>query len=257
MKLNKLMQLLRDNAAARAEGELAIRLEDEGADEPHIYVYDVIDSWWGANAKDLITALAAVGNRATHVHVNSPGGDVFEARAMAAAIVAHPGQVHMHIDGLAASAATYFALSGNTCSITTGGMMMVHECWTLAYGNKRELRKTADLLDQIDDTIIDDYARRTGKPVDEVRGWVEAETWFKAERALELGFVDSVEPNTKREADASKAQAASAARWNLSAYANAPKFDVPPPAPDPAQVTALAAQQVQANRNRMRLLAHI
>lgn len=251
MKINKLLQLLRDNAGPRAEAEQSIRVEadDEAA---HIYVYDVIDAWWGASATGLLQAFAAIGKRDAHLHINSPGGDVFEARAMAAIVVAHPGNVAVHIDGLAASAATYLALSGNSCSITQGGMLMVHESWTLAYGNKGELRKTSDLLAQIDDTIIADYARRTGKPADEVRGWVEAETWFAAEKALELGFVDAVDPNTKRAADAS-AQA-SAARWNLSAYANAPKIEQPPPGPD---LSALVTQQLQANRNRLRLLATI
>lgn len=251
MKMNKLLQLLRDNGMPRDEAQPSIRVETAD-DAPHIYVYDIIDAWWGASATGLLTAFAAAGKGDLHLHINSPGGDVFEARAMAAIVVAHPGNVAVHIDGLAASAATYLALSGNTVSMTQGGMLMVHESWTLAYGNKRELRKTADLLDQVDDSIIADYTRRTGKSAEEVRAWVEAETWFIADKALELGFIDSVDPNTKRDASAQ------ASRWNLSAYANAPKFTKtePPPAPGP-DLAAAAAQQLQANRNRLRLFTAI
>lgn len=256
MKMNKLLQLLRDNAAARAEGEPAIRVETT-ADASHVYVYDVIDAWWGASATGLLTAFASVGKGDVHLHINSPGGDVFEARAMAAIVVAHPGNVAVHIDGLAASAATYLALSGNTVSMTQGGMLMVHESWTLAYGNKGELRKTANLLDQIDDTIIADYTRRTGKTAAEVRAWVEAETWFQAEQALELGFIDAIDANTKRDASAKAQAQAQAARWNLSAYANAPKINVPEPTPPAPDLAALAAGQLQANRNRMRLFTPI
>jgi ATP-dependent Clp protease protease subunit len=79
-------------------------------------VYDVIDSYWGASAKALVEALDAVGDKTVHLHVNSPGGDVFEARAMVSAVRARQqqgGKVISYIDGLAASAATYLALAGD------------------------------------------------------------------------------------------------------------------------------------------------
>jgi len=261
MKMNKLLQLLRDNGAPRAEGEQSIRVETVD-NASHVYIYDVIDGFWGASATGLLTAFAAAGKGDLHLHINSPGGDVFEARAMAAIVVAHPGNVAVHIDGLAASAATYLALSGNSVSMTQGGMLMVHESWSLAYGNKRELTKTASLLSQIDDTIIADYVARTGKSADEVRGWIEAETWFQADQALELGFIDAIDTNTKRSAASAQA---SAARWNLNAYANAPKPAPKPAPPPPPEITpqpgpdlaALTAQQLQNNRNRMRLFTPI
>jgi ATP-dependent Clp protease, protease subunit len=247
MKLNKLMQLLRDNAQARAEGEPSIRADstDTGA---HIYVYDVIDAWWGASAAALIEALAGVGDRLVHLHINSPGGDVFEARAMASAIVAHPGQVITHIDGLAASAATYLALAGNEVRMTEGGLFMVHNSWTLAYGNKAELRSTADLLDKIDSTILADYAKRTGAGADQVRAWMDAETWFTPQEALDAKFIDAIDTNTKRDAGAKDS---AAARWNLSAYANAPQL--PKPAADEPPLEQLL-QAHQHRRNRVTAL---
>lgn len=251
MKINKLLQLLRDNAQARAEGgEPAIRVEASDS-EAHIYVYDVIDAWWGASAAALIAALADAGDRQVHLHINSPGGDVFEARAMASAIVAHPGNVISHIDGLAASAATYLALAANEVRMTEGGLFMVHNSWTIAYGNKAELRSTADLLDKIDGTILADYARRTGASAEQVKAWMDAETWFTPQEALDAKFIDAIDANTKREA---KAQA-SAARWNLSAYANAPQLA--PPADDAAELAARADAQLQHNRNRLKALLHI
>lgn len=247
MKLNKLMQLLRDNAQVRTEGEPSIRAEASD-DALHVYVYDVIDAWWGASAASLIEALAGAGDRQVHLHINSPGGDVFEARAMASAIVAHPGNVISHIDGLAASAATYLALAADEVRITDGGLFMVHNSWTLAYGDKAELRSTADLLDKIDGTILADYARRTGAAADQVKAWMDAETWFTAQEALDAKFVDAIDPNTKRDAGAQD----SAARWNLSAYANAPRIEEPQP-----DLQALVAAQLAHNRNRLRALHRI
>lgn len=248
MKPNKLLALLRDNA--RADAQPAVRLETTSDAEAHVYVYDVIDAWWGASASALVEALQQAGDRAVHLHINSPGGDVFEARAMAAAIVAYPGSVTAHIDGLAASAATYLALSANSVRMTDGGLFMVHNSWTLAYGNRSELRATADLLEKIDGTIAADYARRTGATLDQVRDWMDAESWFTAAEALDAKFIDAIDPNTKNAAAAQ----ADPARWNLSAYANAPKLAREPD--EAAQLAARVTAQLQRNRNRLDLFAH-
>lgn len=250
----KLLQLLRDNASADAGAKASIRSEILNDTEARVYIYDVIDSWWGANAPDLIKSLGEAGSRDIHLHINSPGGDVFEARAMAAAVVAHPGKVTVHIDGLAASAATYLALSGNVTNITEGGMFMVHNSWTMTWGNKAELRDTAALLEKIDGLIAADYSRKTGKSTEEVAAWMDAETWFTAQEAKDAGFVDAIEANTKRTDSAADA---SAARWNLSAYANAPKPPAAPPAEDLAAITAHAERLSRLNRSRASLVPKV
>ncbi len=245
---HKLLQLLDNNARAdRTAPSIRADASDEVA---KVYVYDVIDAYWGASAKGLVEALAGLAGRDVHLHINSPGGDVFEARAMVAAIRAHTGKVDTFIDGLAASAATYLALAGATVSITDGGMFMVHNSWTLAWGNKAELRSTADLLEKIDGTIAADYMRKTSKAQDVVAGWMDAETWFTAAEALAAGFVDQIITVPAPATDAT------AARWNLSAYANAPKLQPPAPAhvPDTAALTAAAARAARLNRSRLALL---
>lgn len=259
MKPNKLLALLRDNAGQRNQAGPAIRAEavDDGL---HLYVYDVIDAWWGVSAAALVEVLAGAGDRTVHVHVNSPGGDVFEGRAMASALTAHPGQVIAHIDGLCASAATYVALAASEVRMTEGGLLMVHNSWTMTYGDKAELVKTAALLDKIDGTIAADYTRRTGASAEQVRAWMDAETWFTAQEALDAKFIDAIDANTKREGAAADDSAlALAAAWNLSAYANAPKLERP--APDAAQLAAgeaaAAIAQAQRNRNRLRLVTQI
>jgi len=252
MKANKLLALLRDNA--RNEALPAVRSEISSDTEAHVYVYDVIDAWWGASAQALIEALAAAGDRTVHLHINSPGGDVTEARAMTAAIVAHTGKVISHIDGLAASAATYLALAANEVRMTEGALFMVHNSWTLAMGDKTDLRSTAELLDKIDGQIAADYARRTGAPLDQVVAWMNDETWFTPEEALAAKFIDAVDPNSKRDG---VQDAADPARWNLSAYAKAPKLERKSPEPDAAAIAAEAAAQALRNRNRLRLVTQV
>ena len=232
--MNKLLQLIQNNA--RADKAPAIR-----AEAGKVYVYDVIDRDWGASAKALIEALATMAGQPVALHINSPGGDVFEARAMVAAIRGHGAPVTTYIDGLAASAATYLALAGDTVHIIDGGLFMVHNSWTLAWGNKHEMRSTADLLDKIDGTIANDYARKTGAKADQIAAWMDAETWFTAEEAKAAGFVDEVTGS----ADDSKA-----ARWNLSAYANAPK-PKEPAEPGQSELDAQADRQQRLNRSRL------
>jgi ATP-dependent Clp protease protease subunit len=240
---HKLLQLLDDNT--RADRAAPSIRADASGDVGHVYVYDVIDSYWGASAKGLVEALAGMGGKDVHMHINSPGGDVFEARAMVSAVRAYAGKVTAYVDGLAASAATYLALAAEQTHIAEGGMFMVHNSWTLAYGNKSELRSTADLLDKIDGTIAADYARKTGATAEQIVAWMDAETWFTADEAKAAGFVDSV-------IGAAAEPASAAARWNLSAYANAPKLA--PAGPSPAELAAQAERAHRLNRSRLALL---
>jgi ATP-dependent Clp protease, protease subunit len=249
---NRLMQLLRENVQQHAEGDPVIRVDASGSGAAEVYVYDVIDPWWGASAEGLSAALSGLAGRDVNLHINSPGGDVFEGRAMAAALVAYPGKVVSCIDGLCASAATYLANAANEVQMTQGSMLMVHNSWTIAYGNKAELAATVGLLEKIDSQIAADYARRTGAALAQVVAWMDAETWFTEEEALAAKFIDRITPNSKREAGAQ----ASAKRWNLSAYANAPQREEPLQ-PSRQEIDALVSQQLQRNRNRLRVLTPI
>lgn len=242
MQPNKLLQLLRDNA--RAEAPQPLRIE-ASAGSTDIYVNDVIDANWGVGAAALITALASADGKDVVMHINSPGGDVFEARAMAAAIVAHPGKVTAQIDGCCASAATYLALACNEVRMTDGALFMVHNSWTMAMGDKNDLIETADLLDKIDGAITNDYVNKTGASAETVKGWMDATTWFTAAEALDAKLIDAIDSNTK-------AKPKKMAQWNLAAYPNAPKATEPAPEPD-ALLAEKVAAQIQTNRNRMRL----
>lgn len=205
----KLLQLLRDNAT---KGGSPLKVEN-AAESATIYLYDVIDPYFGIGAEDFNRELSALKGKPVNLRINSPGGDVFDARAMATVIAQH-GDVTAHIDGLAASAATYVALAAKSVHMAEGSFFMIHNAWTLGYGNKSDFAELINLLDKLDQTIINDYARKTGKPADEITAWMNAETWFTAQEALDHGFVDSV-------ADAKKVEN----KWNLSAYANAPKVE--------------------------------
>jgi ATP-dependent Clp protease protease subunit len=220
---NNLIRLLADNRTApRAFGVKAA-----SADEATIYLYDVIVSdaltaeYWGGTAPEpFAKELAALTAATIHLRINSPGGDVFAARAMQAAMRDHPSTIIAHIDGYAASAASIVAMAADEVRIAEGGMLMIHNSWTIAYGNADDLLATAALLEKVDGTIVADYAKKSGKATDEIRQWMDAETWFAGQEAVDCGLCDAIEG-----APVEEDGAAAKAEWNLSVYAHAPKRD--------------------------------
>ena len=146
------------------------------------------------------------------MRINSPGGDVFAAQAIAQAIRDTKARVVAHVDGYAASAATEIAIAADEIEIAEGGFFMIHNAWTLAVGNADDFAATVVLLNKVDDVLCSAYAAKCGKPKDEVKAWMDAETWFSAQEAVDAGLVDRI-------AEGSKAKASA---WNLSAYTGAP-----------------------------------
>lgn len=207
---NKLMQLFKDNAEL---GKKDIKAEEDGT-EATMYLYDAIGDWYGVGAKDFAKELSGLSAETLHLRINTPGGDVFEARAMATALKQCGMKVIAHVDGLCASAGTYIALACDEVEMAEGGFFMAHKGWTMDIGNADDFRKTADLLDKVDQSIIKDYATKTGKGADELEAMMAAETWFSAEEALAYGFIDRV---------AEEDEGKKANKWNLSAYSNVPE----------------------------------
>jgi len=233
--MKKLMQLFRANAQTAPRTPISAQVE--GGDAT-LYVYDIIDADWGISAAEVSRAIAGLDAGATlHLRINSPGGDVFEARAIASALRGFGGKVVAHIDGLAASAATTIAVAADEVEIADGSFFMIHNAWTFAMGDKSAMTETAALLDKIDGAICADYCKRTSKAEADVVAWMNAETWFTAQEAVDNGFADRLAPEAKTR-NATR-------QWNLSAYDNAPEQ----PAPEPDY-----AAQRDRNARRLRLL---
>ena len=180
-----------------------------------LYLYDVIvsdDYWGGVAAETFVKELNATAAPTIHLRINSPGGEVFAARAIEAAIRNHPARIVAHVDGYAASAASFVAVACDEVEIAPGGFFMIHKAWTFTAGNADDLLHTAEMLEKLDASLVDTYAKKTGCTPEEIAGWMKAETWFSAGESVERGFADRVaEAAPKAQAD-----------WNLSVYANAP-----------------------------------
>lgn len=207
---SSLLNLLKAN-----KGKGGFRADISG-DQPTIYIHDVIvqDDWFGGvSAQSVIDALNAIPkNQPITIRYNSPGGDVFAARAIESHIRERTGQVTSIVDGLAASAASFLAVAGHELKMSNGSFLMIHKAWTLGLGNADDFLSTASLLEKIDGTIAQSYAEKSGsKTADEFMALMAAESWLTAEEAIALGLSDG--------ATTSQASANAKSSWDLSAYA--------------------------------------
>lgn len=175
-------------------------------DEADIYIYDEISSWWGVSANDFVRDLNEITAGTVNLYINSPGGSVFEGYAIYSALVRYADRnkatINVIIDGWAASIASVIAMAGDHIKISAHASVMVHEPWSFAIGTADDMREEADILDDLESSIIDIYEARTGGDRNEIAKWVEDETWFKGQAAVDAGFADEVIPlKTKKEDD--------------------------------------------------------
>lgn len=191
---------LRKFPAAQKQTPSGYRMAARG-DNAEIYLYGTIgQDWFGTGItavqfKDDLKKLGSPKN--IDVRINSEGGDVFDGRTIYSLLVDHKANIIVHVDGLAASAASLIAMAGNEINIAEGAFIMIHNAWTVAMGGAIDLRKSADLLDQINGTILDTYAARTKQSKDKIKQWMDDETWFNGPDAVKNGFADETVENLK------------------------------------------------------------
>ncbi|HGD0786638.1 TPA: head maturation protease, ClpP-related [Streptococcus agalactiae] len=164
-------------------GVRTLRIEGQIADE----------TWFGDEVtpqqfkNDLISGTGDI-----TLWINSPGGDVFAAAQIYNMFMDYQGDVHVIIDGLAASAASVIAMAGTTVSMSPVAMMMIHNPWTFAQGEAKDMAKVIEMLGEIKESIINAYELRTGLSRTKISHLMDSESWFNAKKAVELGFADKV-----------------------------------------------------------------
>jgi ATP-dependent Clp endopeptidase proteolytic subunit ClpP len=170
----------------------AFKNSSDKSGEIELSIYDEIGAF-GIGAKEFIAELREYKGQHVHVRINSPGGEIIDGSAIANALNRHEGGVTVHIDGLAASMASYIAMSGKPTYMSENALLMIHNPWTLAAGEAEDLRKQADLLDTMKSTLVRGYQRKSGMPAEEISRLMDEETWLTALEATALGFVDAIE----------------------------------------------------------------
>ena len=126
------------------------------------------------------------------VWLNSPGGDVFAASQIYTMLKEYAGKVSVRIDGLAASAASVIAMAGDEIIMSPVAMMMIHNPATVIFGEAADLQSGIKMLSEVKESIINAYEQKTNLPRNKISNMMDAETWFSAQKAVELGFVDKI-----------------------------------------------------------------
>jgi len=168
-------------------------------DVGELYIYGDITSYkWDdtdITAKDFAEDLKALGDLKTlNIYLNSLGGSVFQGQAIFSILKRHSAYKNVYIDGIAASIASVIAMAGDTISMPKNAMVMIHNPWTFAMGNSADLRKEADALDKIRESMIVAYMDKIqGKTTEEeLIDLLDAETWLSAQDCFDRGFCDEL-----------------------------------------------------------------
>lgn len=210
-----------------------LTVESDGLFEIHFN--DLIDDWYGISSAMIVEALIAADGRDVLVHLNSPGGLAFEGMSISSQFRQYSGKVTMRVEGLAASAATMVMVAGDEVIIEPTAMVMIHDAWSMAVGDERELRKEADVLGKLSNSIASMYAGKAGGSAEDWRALMLEETWYTGQEAVDAGLADSVadDAGSSSENTDSAAAASDRDRWS-GVYASAPRRPAARPAQRPA-----------------------
>lgn len=210
-------------------------LAGEDGSPAQLDLYDEI-GFWGIDANEFKRLLNQVSGPLT-VHVNSPGGDVFDGIAITNMLRSHKAGVHVIVEGLAASAASFIAMAGQTLTMMPNSTLMIHDASGMCIGNATDMQQMTDLLDKISDNIASIYAAKAGGSVEDWRAAMKTETWYTADEAVDAGLADRV-----GDTDTTSDVAVATANWNYSFFNYAGRSAAPAPKP----IVAVAQQQEPA-----------
>jgi ATP-dependent protease ClpP protease subunit len=214
-----------------------MKAEDKTAE---IYIYDEIGtSWWGeetVSAKSFVDELKALGEVDTiTLRINSPGGDVFDGVTIHNAIKTHKATVTAHVDGLAASAASYIAMAADKIIMPANSFLLIHGASGFAFGNEDDMRATADDLGRINKSLTATYVARAKSTTTKVAALMKEDRLMTADEAKTLGFADEVTAEKKMAAKFSLRLLPKAVADKFRAETGEGQGDPPPPAPTPEE----------------------
>lgn len=219
------------------------RLEAAGR-TGRIHVYGLIGGWFGdVLASSLVPEIRELDVDTIELYLNSPGGDAYDGIAIRNALRQHSARVEVHVDGIAASAASVIATAGDEVIMGPGTELMIHDAWNVVAGDAAALRAEADNLDRLSDNVAALYAEKAGGTAADWRSLMVAETWYTAEEAVEAGLADRVD---------GAAQDRIHKPFDLSAFAHAGRAAAPAPAVlRPAALAPTERKNTEMNRAQL------
>lgn len=165
-----------------------------------LYIYDVIDPWYGVSASTIIHTLADMdltANDTLNIYINTPGGSISEGIAIHTLLGRVKAKIVTYNDSLAASMGSVLLLTGYERLVIPGSYVMIHNPWTVTSGESKDLRKDADLMDKMQSDILDIYEKVTKYDREKLSKMMDDETWMSAEEAIEIGFATGYAERTE------------------------------------------------------------
>lgn len=160
------------------------------------------ESWFGDEVTPKMFKAELLSSEGdVEIWINSPGGDCVAASQIYNMLMDYKGNVKVKIDGIAASAASVIAMAGTTVEMSPTSLMMVHNPLTVAIGDTEEMHKAIDMLSEVKESIINAYEIKTGLSRAKLSHLMDSETWMNANKAVELGFADSIMFEEKRKSN--------------------------------------------------------
>tara|TARA_R110002074_G_scaffold294532_3_gene466139 strand:+ start:2494 stop:3516 length:1023 start_codon:yes stop_codon:yes gene_type:complete len=162
-----------------------------------VMIYDEI-GMYGVDAKSFIDDVKNLPkDTSVLLRINSPGGSVIDGLAIYDAISRLPQKVTSRIEGIAASMASVIALAADEVIMSENSLYMIHNVWGGEVGESDDLRKAADLMDKMGERLVNIYVSKSGNTEEQIRAWMDEETWFNSTEAKEAGFINLVEEPIK------------------------------------------------------------
>lgn len=194
---------------------------EENGDTADLYIFGEITSlgqWYDSDpdrsAYDIVNELKKIASKNINVHINSMGGDVGEGLAIYNTLKNSGKNVATYCDGFACSAASVVFMAGSERVMSKESLLMIHNAWMVTAGNADQLRKDADDLEKISETMSNAYLEGTNISKDELKTLMANETWISADEAKEYGFATKVSGG--EESDSPKMSAMASVKAKLT-----------------------------------------
>lgn len=176
------------------------------ADKLEIHMYDQIGPEWAGmiGSEQLSGALDAMGGRDVTIYLSTPGGSVDVGTDMFNMLDRYKGKVTIVVDAIAASMGSYILQAADERIVNENSKLMIHNPWSIAFGDANTFRKEADVLDKYRDGMLPGYSNRTLRSVNEISALMDAETWYVGQEIVDAGFADKVAGQAKSVLDMKK-----------------------------------------------------
>jgi ATP-dependent Clp protease, protease subunit len=186
--LSKFWNFIKNEASP---DDVELRIEGEIVADDDAWLYEWFEMAHASPNKFREELKTHAGKQIT-VWIDSWGGDTTAAAGIYNALKEHKGGVIVKIDGKAVSAGSVIAMAGEEVQISPAGLIMIHNPYTWAIGESKDMKHMADVLDEVKESIVNVYQTKTGKSRKKISEMLDNETWMSAKTAVKEGFADKI-----------------------------------------------------------------